>query len=160
MNICIIWQKPILLAKRKKICFDQKHLSKLEKRPGVYFFSRRYAGSYLPFYVGETFNIRGRLKQHLASKKIADVLRGISDRDLPSIRQGERYFHAGYFKGKPGQDPKKCLDIVQRQLIEQAVAEELPLLNHQLTRVATHTLTFTGSKNGRSIFPKRKQIKA
>ena len=42
------------------------------------------------------------------------------------IKQGDRYFHYGYIVTKQKQDAKKCIQIVQRHLIREAMAQELP----------------------------------
>lgn len=164
MDIQIKWQKPMLLARHKKIVYHEGLLTRVEgKKPGVYFFSRKYGGEYLPFYIGETMDIRNLLQTHLETRKIADVLRGIDDavggKSAQKIRQGARYFHFGYFIGKKGQQPKKCLKIVQKDLIEDAVAKKLPLLNINLTEIETHTILYSGNKIGRSIFPRTKAVK-
>jgi hypothetical protein len=83
---------------KKKIIVDESELpDEIEDYPGIYFFSRKFGETKLPFYVGGTLKLRSRLKSHLSSKKTADVLRGISaDKD---IKNGTRYFHYGYLKG-------------------------------------------------------------
>ena len=96
MEITIVWQKPIQLTKHKKIIVDEDDLPEtLEARPGVYFFSRKYAKISVPFYIGESKNLRTRLRQHLGTTRIADVLRSLSVTD-EKIKKGVRYFHFGY----------------------------------------------------------------
>ena len=120
-------------------------------------------GGILSSIFGETLNVRARLEAHLETRKIADVLRGIDEeiggKSVRKIRQGARYFHFGYFIGKKGQQAKKCLKIVQQDLIEDAIAKNLPLLNINLTEIGTHTILYSGNKTGRSIFPRAKVVK-
>jgi hypothetical protein len=52
-------------------------LSKVEKQPGVYFFSRKFGSVCKPFYIEETVNIRTRLATHWRSDAIKSVLRGL-----------------------------------------------------------------------------------
>jgi hypothetical protein len=75
VDIKIEWQQPIQLTKHKKPLVDEDDLpEKIAAKAGVYFFSRRFGVKFEPFYIGETLNIRSRLKSHLNSKKIAFVL--------------------------------------------------------------------------------------
>ena len=93
MNIQIEWQKPIQLTYHKKIIVTEKYLSTVvEKRPGVYFFSRKFGNSFEPFYIGETTSVLGRLKTHLKSKDIAYALEELGN---TPIKAGVRYFHFG-----------------------------------------------------------------
>lgn len=89
-----------------------------------------------------------------------DILRGMQVRGLPPIKNGARYFHFGYFKGRQGQNTKRCLGIVQKYLIQEALADDLPLLNKQLTAFRTDSINFSGSKKARANYPKRSLIKA
>jgi hypothetical protein len=160
MKITIHWQMPIQLTRNKKIIIDQKKPPEdIENRPGVYFFSRKFGQSLIPFYIGETLSIRGRLKSHLASAQIADVLRGFSsDKE---IKNGARYFHYGYLKGNADKPlTKKRLSIAQRHLIRAAIEDDVPILNSNLTKVRTHTLEFTGGWRARAIYEKMATVEA
>ena len=160
MDIYIEWQKPVQVTRSKKIILDEKKLpSVIKDKDGVYFFSRKHGKTYKPFYIGETFDIKRRLREHLSSRKLADVLRGIDTDDF-GIKQGERYFHYGYIKLKSSQDKKKYLGIVQRYLIQEAMAQNLPLLNTQLTKRLTHTLKFEGDKIGKAIYGESAEVPA
>src|SRR5881398_359546 len=89
LEIEIRWHKPVLLASHWKIVFQDDDLDSIPEEAGVYFFSRKYGNSYKPFYVGESQNLRTRLKGHLSTVRIADVLRGINVDS--EIKQGSRY---------------------------------------------------------------------
>jgi hypothetical protein len=160
VDIRIEWQQPIQLTKFKKIIVDEKDLPEtIEQRAGVYLFSRKHGKRYLPFYIGETLDIRGRLKGHLNWVKLVDVLRGMNIGNK-QIKQGDRYFHYGYIITKPSQDKKKCIQIAQRHLIREAMSQKLPLLNIQLTAFPTHTLEYVGTKKSRAVFPKIADVPA
>lgn len=150
MLVRIEWQKPIQLTRHKRIMITERELADIvQKRPGVYFFSRKYGNSFEPFYIGETKSILGRLKSHLKSREIAYALEGLGD---TPIKAGTRFFHFGYLINN-STDPKKYLDIVQRYLIRQAISEKCNVLNKNLTRKKLHFIEFSGDPKGRAIFP-------
>jgi hypothetical protein len=154
MQITLEWNSPIQLTRYGEIILDDRALpQEIPAKPGVYFFSRKHGIEYIPFYIGETLNIRARLKSHLRWRDIADVLRGIAGPDH-RIKQGTRYFHYGVFRGRQGQDPKTCLSIVQRHMIREAVEEEIPILNKNLKKFKSHAIRFDGSRTGRGWFEK------
>jgi len=160
MNITIDWQLPIQLTRHKKIILDPKEIVDLiEARPGVYFFSRKFGPHFVPFYIGETISIQHRLKSHLKSAQIADVLRGISgDKD---IKKGTRHFHFGYLRGNFQKDgAKKRLEIVQRHIIRSAIENDTPILNSSLTKIKTHHLLFNGSPKARAHMEKGNTVEA
>jgi hypothetical protein len=150
MQIKVDWQKPIELARNKNFVKDIEEIpALLDSRPGVYFFSRRFGELFIPFYIGESLNISARLKSHLESRKIADVLRGISSPE-EKIKNGPRYFHAGYLRGNfTKENTKKRLAIVQRHIIREAISADYTILNDHLTTIKTHELSFTGSNASR-----------
>jgi hypothetical protein len=160
MQITIRWQMPVQLTLNKKIIVDENELpDEIEDCAGIYLFSRKFGETKLPFYIGETLTLRSRLKTHLSSKKIADVLRGISsDKD---IKNGTRYFHYGYLKGNASKPlTKKRLSIVQRYLIRVAIENDIPISNSNLTKVKTHTVVFSGGKETRTIYDKMASVEA
>jgi hypothetical protein len=108
----------------------------------------------LPFYIGETLSVYNRLRDHLRNVDIVDVLRGnAADTE---IRNGARYFHVGYLKGKFNKEnTKKRLEIVQRYMIRAAMQANVPILNKNLTKISTHEIGFIGSPKGRAEYPKR-----
>jgi hypothetical protein len=142
MKLQFVWQSPVQLTNNKIIIVNKNDLDEIDDVAGVYFFARRHGDNSEPFYVGETLQLRARLKNHLESAKIADVLRGMKVDDAPAISNGSRWFHYAYFKAKKGQNKKKCLQIAQKFLIQSAVANNIPLLNSNLTIMKTHDLTF------------------
>lgn len=152
MHIVVEWQAPIKLTHNKKIIVDEKQLPDVVgEKPAVYFFSRKFGEYYLPFYIGETSNVRKRLKVHLQSKKIYQVLIGQSG-DVNNIRNGTRYFHFGYLRLKPGMQKQTCLKIVQKYMIRQAVENDIPILNHNLKKIKSHRIRFDGGPVARGQY--------
>ena len=157
MDIEIRWQEPIQLTHNWHVIVDENDLPEaIRIDPAVYFFSRKYGARYLPFYIGETTTLRTRLKNHLNWTKLTDVLKGV-DAHSP-IRQGQRYFHYGYFIAKRGQRAKTCIQIVQKHLVREAMAQNLPLLNKKLTTVKVHNLKFVGDEPSRAIYAKKVEV--
>jgi len=152
MKLHFEWQAPLMLAKNKKIIVTDEGLKKILDIPGVYFFARKFGATSQPFYIGETLNLRSRLKNHLSTVKIVDILRGMKVRDAPEISNGHRLFHFAYLDAKKNKsNTKKALRIAQKFMIREAIAANLPLLNSKLTVIKTHSLTFSG-KHGKSRF--------
>ena len=160
MHVKVDWQKPIQLTMFKKLVIEEKDLlATVEARPGIYFFSRRHENTFVPFYIGETTDIKARLKTHWHSAKIQFVLRGMEDHTLKEIKGGARYFHFGYLVNKPA-DPKRHLRIAQEYLIRRALDVGCTLINKNLTKISVHTFDFAGSGVGRAIYPKWGKIEA
>ena len=160
MDIQIEWQEPVQITRHKKPLFDESSAQQVVAgRPGVYFFSRKHGSAYSPFYIGHALSVSKRLRDHLKSAKIDRVLRGITGGDK-QIKHGERYFHFGYLITRPGQDAKKCLRIVERYLVREALANNIPLLNKQLTKSPTHSISNIGTEKARSIYPKMASVSA
>ena len=159
MKIRIDWQKPIELTRNKRFVVDPDTIAeRFEPTPVVYFFSRRFGDSFLPFYIGETLSISERHKTHLSSVKIVDVLRSYPMTE-EKIKNGARYFHAGYLRGKfTRENTKKRLGIVQRHIIRQAIANDIPILNNNLTTIKTHELEFTGADAWRAHMEKHYSV--
>jgi hypothetical protein len=154
MKIDIDWQHPIKLTKSKSVLIAPDSIpEEIPNLPGVYYFSRRYGASFTPFYIGETRDLKARLKKHLESTKIYHVLEGHKSTSI-KIRQGTRYFHYGIFRPKQNQDAKKCILIVQRLMIRQAVDKGLFVLNDKLTKIKTDEISFSGDKQGRGWYEK------
>jgi hypothetical protein len=125
----------------------------------VYYFSRRFGNKWEPFYIGETLTLRSRLRQHLDHTQMFCLLTGIPRRGLAEIAMGARYFHFGYLKGKQGK-AKACLRVVQKFMIEEALAHKFTLVNRALTKIPKHEVNFNGSRLGRGAFPQTSNVEA
>jgi hypothetical protein len=153
------WQPPLILTRHKKLIVTANDLKRIENVPGVYYFARSQGANSEPFYIGETLTLRTRLKQHLETAKIADILRGMNVAGAPAISNGPRSFHFAYFKPQKGPlKVKKALTVAQEFMIREAIAMNLPLLNVKLTIIKTHSLTFSGQSVRRSIFKKENSV--
>lgn len=132
MEITIEWQKPLQLTQNKKPLATPDNIpAEISPYPGVYFFARWFGDSSVPFYVGQSLNIRSRLKSHLESAKIYKALLGLKIENI-ELGIGPRFFHYGYLKVKPGQQAKTCVKIVERQMIREAAVERgFQVLNSQ-----------------------------
>ena len=158
MKITIDWQTPIQLTQNQKLLFDENEIpEEIKSSPAVYYFSRSHGDRLIPFYIGETLSVRARLKSHLQTVKIVDVLFGrLGDHQ---IKNGRRFFHYGYLTGNPSRETaKKRLIIVQRLMIQIAVEGEIAMLNKSLTKIPTHNIVFAGSAVGRGEYEKNHAI--
>jgi hypothetical protein len=159
MQIKIDWAKPVQLTENKIIILEKNDLPvSIAAKPGVYFFSRVHGDRIEPFYIGRAGNLRRRLKEHLDSSTITEILRDIEVEK--SIKKGFRYFHHGYLlanKGPSVQD--NALALAERYLIRTALAAGFQLTNKQGTKFQTHQLLFTGStKYEKKIFGKFAEV--
>ncbi len=153
MKLEFNWQTPLLLTQNKRIVLTDEEQEQIEDRPGVYFFARNFGKNSQPFYIGETLTLRKRLKNHLSTVRIADILRGMKVKDAPEISNGRRTFHFAYLvANKNKENTKKALQIAQKFMIREAIALNLPLLNAKLTVIKTDSLTFAGGNESRGVF--------
>jgi len=153
------WKAPVPLTLNKKIIVTDDDLERIDEVPGVYYFARSFGGKSKPFYIGETLTLRSRLKNHLGTAKIADILRSMNVPHAPEISNGPRSFHFAYLKAnKNKENTKKALQITQKFMIREAIALNLPLLNAKLTVIKTHSLIFDGKDIASSVFDKENSV--
>jgi hypothetical protein len=160
VKIEIDWQEPIQVTRHKRMLFSKYDIpASIEERPGVYFFSRVHGNKVEPFYIGQSITIRTRLKAHLGSAKITEVLREVEE--IKTIRKGVRWFNFGYLMpGKGRRNVDEVLALAERYLIRQALAKGLTLINDRGTKFKTHDISFTGSPYERKVFGNRAEIPA
>jgi hypothetical protein len=158
MKIVIDWQKPVQITRHKRLLFDRNDVpASIEEEPGVYFFSRVHGDSVEPFYIGRSNNIRARLRVHLGSAKIREVLREVEE--IKTVKKGTRCFNFGYLKPSKGsRDIDRVLAFTERYLIRKALANGLALINEHGTKFKTHDISFNGSKYERDLFGRRAEI--
>jgi hypothetical protein len=158
MNIRIDWQEPVQITHHKGMLFDKNNIpAQIEDRAGVYFFSRVHGDTIEPFYIGQSSTIRTRLRGHLGSTKITDVLREVEY--IKSVRKGKRYFSFGYLApGKGRRDVDTVLKLVERYLIRQALSHGYTLINDRGTKFKTHNILFAGSRHEQEVFARRVEI--
>jgi hypothetical protein len=158
MNIEIKWQKPVPVTHHKRMLFDKYSIPEsIEDKAGVYFFSRVHGETVEPFYIGQSNTIRTRLKGHLGSSRITEVLREVEE--IRSVKKGTRYFSFGYLTPSRGpRDVDAILALVERYLIRQALTKGFTLINDRGTKFKTHEISFMGSSHERQLFGKSVEI--
>ena len=158
MNIEIEWQEPVQITHHKRMLFNKYSIPvSIEDKAGVYFFSRVHGKTIEPFYIGQSNTIRTRLKGHLGSTKITEVLREVEE--IKTVRKGTRYFSFGYLRPSKGRrDIDEVLALVERYLIRQALSKGFTLINDRGTKFKTHDISFSGSPHERRVFGKCDEI--
>jgi hypothetical protein len=158
MKISIDWQRPVQITHHKRLLFDKNNIpDSIGEKPGVYFFSRVHGDSIEPFYIGRSNNIRARLKVHLGTAKIREVLREVEE--IKTVKKGFRYFSFGYLMPSKGsRDIDAVLVLAERYLIRKALTQGSVLINDHGTKFKTHDISFTGSKYERNLFGNRAEI--
>jgi hypothetical protein len=158
MNIEIDWQEPVQVTHHKRMLFDKYSIpASVEDKAGVYFFSRVHGKTIEPFYIGQSNTIRTRLKGHLGSAKITEVLREVEE--IKTVRKGKRYFNFGYLIPSKGRrDVDEVLALVERYLIRHALSKGYTLINDRGTKFKTHDISFAGSRYEQGVFGKSVEI--
>jgi hypothetical protein len=158
MNIEINWQEPVQLTRHKHMLFDKYNIpASIEDKAGVYFFSRVHGETVQPFYIGQSNTIRTRLKGHLGSTKITEVLREVEE--VKTVRKGARWFNFGYLTPSKGRrDVDEVLALVERYLIRHALSKGLTLINDRGTKFRTHDISFAGSRYEQDVFGRHVEI--
>jgi hypothetical protein len=159
LDITIDWQRPLKLSENNVPCFDKNSIpEEILDKSGVYYFARWYGETRAPLYIGKSLTLRERLRQHLQRTDISDIIYG---RDLQNfdVQKGQKYFHYGYFCPEPRQRAEKCIDLVEREMIRQAIQAGFRLVNqHGTAPISTRNIFFKGTQEGISIFPKHMEI--
>jgi len=138
MKLYLRWGSQIPLAdgsgQNLIYVLDQK---KLPNAVGVYIFGRRRRnGGFEALYVGKANDIRGRV---WSQRKNLPLMM-----HLKNAKYGERGVRTGIFKSRPGQNPTKCLEIIERALIRYFLSEGHDLVNKQGTRLKRHEISSVG----------------
>jgi predicted GIY-YIG superfamily endonuclease len=156
MDLEIKWHQPISLndGEKENLIYILPDMSNWDEVPGVYIFGRLYGGTLTPLYIGRTKDIKKRMKQHLNTTKL---MKGIENSS-----SGEKVLIVGEFVSKSGQSTESSLRIIERALIEHALAEGYELLNKTGTKTPTHNIQYTGYQaakvfSGSCMFTKMKR---
>ena len=146
MKLHIEWARPVQLkdALRQNLIYNVDQ-SKLPMAQGVYILGRRYGTDFEALYVGKANNIRGRVRGQL--KNLPLMLH------LKNAKNGKRIVLAGRFASRPGQQPAKCLPLIERALIRYFLSEGHDLVNKQGTRLRRHEIASSG-KHPKRLIPK------
>jgi hypothetical protein len=158
MDINIIWHQPIELRDGLKdnLIYSAGDLTKLRDIPGIYMFCRLYDNVLYPLYIGKALNLSTRIQQQLDRTSL-----------MVSIKKshtGRKVLVLGEFKGRPGQIPETCIRLVEKALINHALAEGNKIINKQGTRTPYNAITFKGyflakSFTGKQMFVKKAMSK-
>jgi hypothetical protein len=140
MNLEIKWHQPIILedGDDDNLIFQVPNIENWQDVPSIYMFCRSYGGVIIPLYIGRSKNVGQRIKQHLNTTKMM--------RSIEKALNGEKLLIIGEFIPKPGQKIDSSLKILERTLIEYALAEGHVLINKSGTKTPIHTISFNGYK--------------
>jgi len=136
MKIRIDWTQPIPLRTQRR---DVGYLVDLDKIPaaaGVYVFGRKYGSGFEALYVGQSKNMRNRVKGHLNSLNLMRFLR--------DAKNGSRVLYAGTIVTGPGQRLERLMNVAERALMRHFLAEGHDLANKQGARVRRHEIAAEG----------------
>lgn len=137
MQLNIIWEKPVLLRSgRKQGLIFNVDLDQFDRLPGIYIFARKWGKSFEALYVGQSKNIRGRIRGHLNNLKLM--------RHIEDAKTGRRFVIVGYASPKPGQKIDKVLKLLERALIRHFMSEGHDLVNQQGVRIRRHSVESSG----------------
>jgi len=150
MNLEIEWKKPVPLRKaprraRKGSLYIYKvDLEVLPAVPGIYVFARRWSKSYEALYVGQSTNIRKRVRNHLKNLPLMKY--------LENAKTGGRFVIVGRAVPRPGHKVEKVLATLERAFIRHFLSEGHALVNKQGTRIRRHEI-FSEGKVPKSFIP-------
>lgn len=145
MDLQLRWSRPVrLLDGASKNLIYTVDLDRIPKGAGVYVFCRRHGKAWDYLYVGQATRLRGRVEGQLNNVRLMKA--------IENAPTGRRWVLTALLNTKRGQQLSKALDVVERTLIEAALAEGSRLLNVQGARPATHSITSSGSRAGRGTF--------
>ena len=141
MEISINWNKPlpIIVGSGYNPSYTIADLDSFEDVPGVYMFCRVYSEKLIPRYIGESNNLANRIRQHLKTNLMGEVVN-----KPPSA--GKKVLVMGEFSPKPGQTTDKCIRLVEKALIEHALEKGYDLINLKGTNSPYDDFFFTGSQ--------------
>jgi hypothetical protein len=146
LNIEVRWSKPLGLVDdpAKKLIYAADGVDDVPETPGAYVFARLFGSRVIPLYIGETGNIRTRLKQHL--KNNVRLMKGVQ-----GAPNGRRIFLFGEVRLRRGQNVKKVRSVLQRTIIERALSEGHELLNDKGAKTPVHSVRSTGNRYSEQI---------
>jgi hypothetical protein len=139
MEINIFWHKPIQLedGERNNLIYDIANLDRFEEIPGVYMFCRSYNGELSPLYIGKAIDLASRIRQQFNTTKLMKA--------IENSQKGIKVLVVGELNCKPGQGSEKCIGIVEKALIEHALAQGYELINQKGTKTPYNEIEFAGN---------------
>lgn len=137
MILKISWIKPIMMRKAtNEGLIYSVNLERIPDGAGVYIFARYWGGRYYALYVGQSKDLKGRVKGHLNNLKLMKY--------LERAKNGNRVVIIGNAMTQPGQKINKVLKTLERAFIRHFLAEGHDLVNRQGVRIRTHEILSDG----------------
>lgn len=138
MKLELDWNRPVpLRSGARDGLIYAVDLDRIERVPGVYIFARRWSSSFEALYVGQSGNLRSRIKSHLNSLRLM--------RHVETAKTGRRFVLLGQPIIKRGQQLPRVLKVLERALIRHFLAEGHDLVNKQGVKMRRHEIASSGS---------------
>lgn len=132
MKVTLEWYPPLELTTARSPFVYSCNLEMIPQECGVYIFARKYGTVFEYLYIGQTTNVRNRIKNHLNSISLMGHIKNSSN--------GKRYLIYSKIQHHKNTDTKGALKIAERALIDFALSQQHSLLNKQGTRRPYHTI--------------------
>lgn len=133
MQLVIEWKKPVALRKDNLngLTFAVD-LNRIDPRPGIYIFARKWGTSYEALYVGKSQNLRSRINGHLNNHRLVKHIENASN--------GKRVVIVGFPSTLPGQQIARVLKTLERALIRHFLSEAHNLVNKHGMQIKRHEI--------------------
>jgi hypothetical protein len=126
-------------------------LDQLPTVPGAYIFGRKFGGKVVPIYVGETQNIKSRVKGHLKSLPLMKA--------IENSPNGPKFFIFCTVKTNAPKRAKQHVKIIERAIILHSQAEGHVLFNTSGAKLPTDEISFVGNRTSEALAPRLMLIK-
>ncbi len=139
MSLSVFWHKPLSLedGSKKNLIYNIRDLSKFEGVPGIYMFCRLYGENLTPLYIGKAGDLAYRIRSQFNTTNLMKA--------IENSQNGTKVLVIGEYICKPGQSSNKCISIIEKALIEHALAEGYELINQKGTKTPYDEIDFTGN---------------
>jgi hypothetical protein len=150
LNFKASWHRPIELVDggNLNLVYTVKRFDSFPDEAGAYIFARMFGKTIFPLYIGEAASIRKRIKQHLENN--VKLVNGVK-----KSGRGKKVVLFCTVRTSSDERRDAMLGILQRALIEHALSEGHDLLNVQLTKLAVHSISFTGNRFSEQLSPRK-----
>ena len=148
MNIYCEWHKVIYLndGSKENLIFNIDE-TLLPDESGCYVFFNEYGEKRRIIYIGRANNLRQRIKEQLNNVRLMNGIKNFG--------KGYKAFIYCTIKPKRGQNLKKILEILERNLIKYAFTEGHELVNIQGAKIHFHEISFHGNRASESLFSRK-----
>lgn len=148
MNINTFWHQPIYLedgSKENYIFYVDE--GQFPDEAGCYVFFSQYGERRRIIYIGRASNLRARTKNQFNNVKLMNGIKNFS--------KGYKMVMYCTIKTKRGQNLKKALEILEKNLIKYAFTEGHELLNIQGAKIHFHEIAFKGNRTSEDLFSRK-----